>query len=595
MDEASFIEKSSRSAHPPWADTDAAPPVRTGKTAWLYAWVAGCLLLAVAIVGWLGFELAQGRLKWEHLVFFVAAALAFVMGLTAWRQLDDTTGIVLSRDDAPVLFEALERLQRQLNGPRIGRVALDAQFAIHIRREPRFGRLGGTMNRLTLGLPLLLALDRRRLLALLAHEYASFHGGRGRMGQWLDQRLPRWRHRWGPTQNVEKLRRKELEADRVSRKLLGRHVAAAALIEFTVKADWIRREFWPGHWRAASTSLTPMPPFAAMRVLASTPPPEGFARESLRRALARPSDPRNSFSLLRDRLDALRSSGQLPAWSSTQAIRMFGKKGNEWLAEFDRQWCRDNAAEWKQHRAYLSRVRQRGQEMAARFRDSTADELIEIAGLMRRLDANANVRELYERALQLERGHPDALRGLIRCLPEAERELRLACAAELYEISENSHCWVSRAAVSALEKKHFETADEDPRLPRWRARRDEAEQQERWAAQLLAETPVFDSIEPGDLNEFEKGEMMSRLARCPPVQRAWLVRKRLGEFAARRSYLVFLELRRLNPDTRYHLCRELESSLELPGLTRVVPAGLSPTLSEVSRRAFEPVYVRSHD
>jgi len=142
-------------------------------------------------------------------------------------------------------------------------------------------------------------------------------------------------------------------------------------------------------------------------------------------------------------------------------------------------------------------------------------------------------------------------------------------------------------------EKHTAPGGGDADLQRWRDRRDAAEDMERRATRELAESPFFVSIEPSDLKEFEKGELLSRLARCPPVARAWLVRKRLAGFGSRRCYIIFLELPGLDDDRRHQVCRELESTLELPGLTLAVGAGRTPRLSEIRRHAFEPVYVRA--
>jgi hypothetical protein len=77
------------------------------------------------------------------------------------------------------------------------------------------------------------------------------------------------------------------------------------------------------------------------------------------------------------------------------------------------------------------------------------------------------------------------------------------------------------------------------------------------------------------------------------VARAWLVRKNLREFPHRRCYLLFVELPGLADEDRYHLCRELERSLGLPGPALALWAGHSPTLGDIERNAFAPLYIRS--
>ena len=211
---------------------------------------------------------------------------------------------------------------------------------------------------------------------------------------------------------------------------------------------------------------------------------------------------------------------------------------------------------------------------------------------MLRLDADADVRSLYERVLELAPSHPGALRGLGQSLPDAEWELRVACASMLFDNSEAHRCWASRAAVMTLEKHAGERGD-NATLQRWQERRDVAEKLEYQAMRELAKAPYFASIESSDLKEFEKGELLSRLARCTPVAQAWLVRKRLTGCGSRPCYIVFLHLPGLTEKKCESVCRELESTLELPGLTLAVSAGRTPTLREIKRHAFEPVYVRA--
>ena len=286
MHEASFIDKTSQAGR--GQQDEAGTLVSRSRTSALaFARIASCLLLGLAIMGWLGFQLAGGGLRWAGASLGLLAVFLLWAGLGALtQQMAGTSGVLLTRADAPVLFDALDRLRAQLKGPRIERVLLDTQFHIVICQVCRFGRFSGKMNCLTIGLPLMLALDRRRLLALVAHEYTRCNAGQGSLAQWFYQGLPRLRFRALSARNLARRQQEKVNAGRISRKLLGRHVTAAALIEMTVKAEWAKHEFWPGHWRAASSSMLPVAPYAAMRVLAIMPPHEDFAQECLRQALA---------------------------------------------------------------------------------------------------------------------------------------------------------------------------------------------------------------------------------------------------------------------------------------------------------------------
>ena len=56
--------------------------------------------------------------------------------------------------------------------------------------------------------------------------------------------------------------------------------------------------------------------------------------------------------------------------------------------------------------------------------------------------------------------------------------------------------------------------------------------------------------------------------------------------------MVFVELPGMDDESRYHLCRALERNLSLPGPALVLWAGESPTLQQIERSAFEPIYSR---
>ncbi|MFZ4625729.1 MAG: peptidase M48, partial [Rhodoferax sp.] len=127
----------------------------------------------------------------------------------------------------------------------------------------------------------------------------------------------------------------------------------------------------------------------------------------------------------------------------------------------------------------------------------------------------------------------------------------------------------------------------------WRERLRQAQEAEDRAWQEMTETPYFQSISRHDLNEFELGECLSDLARCKPVTRAWLVRKNLAEFPYRRCYLLFVELPGMEDDERYPTCRGLERKIDLPGSVLVLWAGFAPTLDEIRKNAFDPVFVRA--
>lgn len=580
-----------------------------------YGWVVACLVLGAGLVLWSAGSIARGQFKgFSVWMLLGGAGLLWTSAKALWCRLDAPGGEPLSAKDAPALFEALERIRKKVKGPPIHQVYLDAEFNASISQRPRYGLFGGAVNSLTVGLPLLMAIDRQRLLAVLAHEYGHLRGGHGTFAAWVyrtrlswaklhhgmrgddgvvaaaTQAFLRWYFPRFSARTFALARQDEYEADRIAGRLLGKEVAAAALTEIAIKSEWLHQEFWPGHWAGAASNALPQGPFGAMKTLLAMAPPEDFARESLRQALRRISDLEDTHPVLRDRLDSLGAGKGLPAWSARPALELLGASGARWVAHFDRQWCRENASGWKQHHAYLSRVGARADSLMASAGRNGAAEMVELADLLRRIDPKADVQAHYEKALAITPDHPGALRGLAQTLPAAQQARRMDCLARLFGTSVAHQWWASRVAVAELERAHPVELDE-AQLKLWRERARQAGEAESRAWEELTQTSCFEAISRHDLNEFELGEVRADLARCRPVVRAWLVRKNLREFPWRRCYVLFVELPGLHDEDRYDLCRELEHSLDLPGPVLCLWAGTDPTLEQIQAKAFQPVLV----
>nr|WP_315489838.1 M48 family metalloprotease [uncultured Rhodoferax sp.] len=618
MERADFIHLVRLNEHASAEDSAAYRRSVAGFAALGYLWVVGCFALAVALLVWTLATMAHGRIKGYHFILLITAGGLLWTSLRAlWLRLEAPQGKAITAADAPALFEALARIRKKTKGPAIDHVLLDSSFNASISQLPRFGLFGGATNYLTIGLPLLLAIDRPRFLAVMSHEYGHLRGGHGQFAAWIYRTRLSWMKlehgmrddsgviamatqaflRWYFPRFMAKTfalaRQDEYEADRIAGKLLGRDVAGAALTEIAVKGQWLNTAFWPLHWSAAAKSPQPVGPFTAMRTLLSQPVAEEFARDALRHSLVQLSDEDDTHPVLRDRLEALKVSKQLPAWSTRPALELLGTSATKWLTHFDREWCKENATDWKLHHAYLQRVQVRIDTLTASLQRNNADEMAQLGDLKKRLDAKADVRSCYERALQITPGHASALRGLVGCLPESDFAARIQYLTQLFETSAANKWWACRTAVRMLEKSVAAGNLDDKALKLWRERLKQADEAEQRAWNEMTDTPCFHSIARHDLNDFERGEFESDMARCKPVQRAWLVRKALKEFAYRRCYVLFIELPGMADEDRYHLCRSLERTLDLPGPVLVLWAGHSPTLQEIQKYAFDAVYARA--
>ena len=575
-----------------------------------YAWVLGCLLAAAGLLAWVAGRALEGRIGPVHVFVVTAAGGLFWNSVRAlWVRFDAPPGILLRPHDAPQLFEALERIRHKVDGPPVHEVRLDAQFNACIAQRPRWGVLGGARNYLAIGLPVLMALDRQRLLAVLAHEYGHLRRDHGRFAAWIYRTRASWSRlaerlegdagpaavltqgflAWYFPRFVARTfalaRQDEYEADRIAARLLGAEVAAAALTELALKGDWLQQHFWPSHWAQAAEHAVPLGPYVQMRKLLALPLPPALAERSLRQALRRASGVDDTHPALRDRLEALGATPGLPAWSRHPAIDLIGPKADRWIAHFDHAWCRDQATAWKQHHSALGRIRLRIEELRAR-RDKGADEWAELGDLERRLHPDAPARSHYDEALARTPRHGPALQGLYACLAPEQVQQRMACLERLHEASPQHRWWAAHTAVAALED---DPGHDGNALALWRGRLREAEAAEARAWAELAEPPVLANTSPSDLSAFERWELEAELARWADVSCAWLLRKQVREFPQRRCYVLILELPRLDAAQAETLCRALEPSLWLPGPVLLLWTGQSPELAEI-RRKGRPLY-----
>ena len=582
-----------------------------------YAWVLGCLVLALGMVAWALPPLLEGRFKFGFVMVLISGLTLLWTSLQAlWLRSDAPDGVEITAVEAPALFEALERIRRKIKGPHIHHVYLNDEFNACIRQQPRYGLLGGAVNHLTIGLPLLMALDRQRFLAVLGHEYGHLRGDHGRFAAWIYRTRMAWMRmhqglgddgnvvaaasnafmRWYlprfAARSFALARQDEYEADRIAGRLVGREVAAAALIEIEVRGTWMERHFWERHWSKAADHPVPVGPYRSLRKRLARMPEPAFANDALRQALKRLSNVDDTHPGLRDRLESLEAAPILPEWSGGSAMELLGDDAKRWIAHFDKQWCRDHATEWKQHHAWLAQVRERVHQLSAQQARNNADEMVELARLSRHLDPRALVQPLYELALQRSPGHAGALRGLVQSLPDADRQGKLQCLEQLWDGDGDSRWWAARTALAELETSRTGMEHDAAAYKQWRKRLERAQEAEDRAWEELSGASLFARAVRHDLSPFEQTELTTQLARYRNVARAWLVRKQLREFPRRRAYLLFVEMPGLEPDEGLALCHRLENSLSMPGPMLVMDADEASSPEELKRHAAEPVFVR---
>lgn len=587
-----------------------------------YAWVLGCLALAVSVGAWVIAHTVQGQFRAAYIWLGIFALCLFWSSLKAlWSgPSEEPEGIAITQEQAPELFKALERIRRKVKGPTIHAVYLQDNFNAAIWQRPRFGMFGGSVNYLMVGLPLLMGLDKARVMAVLAHEYGHLRENHNRLSAWVYRSRRAWLKLYFSMREDDSAmaiatrsflnwyfprfaaktfamaRQDEYEADRIAAQLLGADVAAATLTEMEIKATWLDEAFWAQHWRSAALHALPQGPYSAMHAMLRLRPETAFAQEALRRALSKISDVDDTHPALRDRVEAITGGRPgLPSWSTKGAIGLLGPQAERWMREFDARWCQNNASTWKQHHARLTRWQEHAQRLQAMTHRDAA-KTMELARLLHKIDHSASTRHLYEQILVDHPQHPGALAGLITTLTPSESTQQRQYLEMLWQTAPSYRPFSARTMVALLETQTRQAGYEAVAMRLWRDRQREAEQEQESFMAQLQEATLFSRTSRTDLSEFELTDLRCELALYKTISQAWLLSKHEPSMPELRIHLLLVQAPALGEDARMQLRRALYADLDLPGMLLIVSVGVGEAASEeeARRHAREPLYTASY-
>jgi len=324
----------------------------------------GTQLLPVAV------PLAIGAFWMNVVLFYWLSAAAIVVFAWLLRPGFRFSGRELLAEEAPALFRELAALKVKLQVPGRMQVYLDDSFNASAAETRGLFGLFGTRSALTLGMPFLVALDRRQVLAIIAHEFGHFSRRHGRLGNWLyrarvgwmlyadqvnesdstfDQAAAWYARHFVPYFSARSFvhsRQCEYEADSDAALVSGGATVAAALTRVMVLA-----RLWTEHLplRMANWQLqAPEPPadfyerFAGLCRECSTTELEAW----LDKELATPSGWLDTHPSLSERLASLKEKPHLAAAEDCAGERLLGERWPKIAAEFNDKWAKDARPDW---------------------------------------------------------------------------------------------------------------------------------------------------------------------------------------------------------------------------------------------------------
>jgi Zn-dependent protease with chaperone function len=154
--------------------------------------IGGDILLTTAHIAPWVLPIGLGVFFLNSPVFYALGAGVLVFFIYLSRPTLRLQGRVLTREEAPILFAEIDAIGDKLQVRKRMEVMLDGSFnAGALETRGLFG-IVGTRRVLFLGVPLLAALPRQELLAVIAHEYGHFSRRHGRLGHWLYRARVGW-------------------------------------------------------------------------------------------------------------------------------------------------------------------------------------------------------------------------------------------------------------------------------------------------------------------------------------------------------------------------------------------------------------------
>ncbi|MDL1859783.1 hypothetical protein FBR04_01970 [Betaproteobacteria bacterium PRO7] len=520
-----------------------------------YAYIGAVLLLALLLLlGSLALAVKAAAAGIKLAIVFGAFLWMIVRAM--WVKLDPPTGREVTRQEAPELFALLDQLQRELNvRARFHHVLITDDFNAAVVQTPRLGILGWHVNHLIIGLPLMKALTRKQLAAVLAHEMGHLAGGHARLGNWVYRLRLGWArlaHMLREAQSAGSFvfrpffdrfvpyfaavsfplaRANEYEADAASARLTSPTAAAAALTTVNVMGAFLQARFWPElHKKADDHARPQFSPYADMgRALTANVEPEAL-KSWLGEAMARKTSVADTHPALADRLRAIGQEPRLaPPGPGESADGLLGSALAPITEEFDRRWQHAIAPAWERRHQQVQEDRKRLAELDARAAALDYEERLQRALLTEAVGAGADAALEMFRLLNAENpAHAPASFALGLRLLQRDDDAGIALIERAIELDDEA-----LAPGAALLRDYHAKHGRDEEARRWHQRWAER-QNELYAAEVERNNVTAkDTFEPHGLSDEQLESLRKQLAAVPGVRKAWLVRKRVQHLPER--------------------------------------------------------------
>jgi Zn-dependent protease with chaperone function len=410
-------------------------------------------------------------------------------------------------EPAPRLEEELAALKRKLGVPGRMRVYLDDSFNAAAMQTRGYFGIVGTRCGLILGVPLLLAVSREQLLAVIAHEFGHFSRRHGLLGQWLYRARVGWMEyakqvrasdslfdvatAWYAEQFVPyfskrtfvESRQCEYEADADAMLAVGTQAFAQAMTRIAVVGRYWEKEM-PKQVRAWQLESQEPPADFLMRFDRGIGACASAQLESwLNDEMRAPSTWIDTHPSLSERLHAANQQPMLVAPSAIAGETLLGEHWPKVLAEFNDKWRKDMRPGWLAQHLRLKHI---VQPLLAADAGGMPEQRLARALALREADAAAGLANLCA----LQQANPE------------HKRIRFAYAAALLE--ENDEEGVGVMHILAREDPAFRLRAFQ-RVLAYYERKGNTRQIQRWSAWLKQLSPQVGQAKAAFVTEAERG------------------------------------------------------------------------------------------
>jgi Zn-dependent protease with chaperone function len=523
-----------------------------------YGFIALLLIGTLALLGLVIGVMVAGRFSGALIkVAIILLAFAFTLLRSLWIKVTEPEGVPLTRDDAPPLFEMVERLRQKTDAPKFSKLLLTTEFNAAAAQLPRLGIFGWPKNYLIVGLPLMQALSPQEFESVIAHELGHLRSGHANFGSKVYRVFETWERlsesgtgllasfaNWYfprlSAYTFPLRRQDEYEADKIAAEAVGARVAADALCGIHVRSEVLKKKLWePLQKRLAVETEAPRHIFQEQgRILRQERTEPEADQRTLRHALLEDTTFADSHPALKDRLAALGVEPRIPEKPTHSAAEAFFGSNLSRLTELlDGIWYREAAQSWRTGHAQAKVARNKFELLATKRNNDeslTDEEAYEYASGIEEYEGEDAALPLYRALFDSEKGNParfDVGRILIaRDEPEG--------AVLLEELSQR---WplATGAAMSLLRDYHKRVGDEDAARQAYTRALRHADQVNEWREERTQLTQKDTLIAHGQSDE-KVTELRETLAKFDELGKAYLVQKKVANFAQDTEFLILV-------------------------------------------------------